>query len=106
MIEDTKKAPSFGKKYGEFKNNIQVNNTIVCQGQTVTADYLMKQASQLAHTNDQLQIILELLSLQACSKDSEMAIYFTKATIPKINDALQDLIASFQEVADNICPDD
>ena len=106
MIEDTKKAPSFGKKYGEFKNNIQVNNTIVCQGQTVTADYLIKQASKLTDTNDQLRVILELFSLQECNKDNEMAIYFTKATIPKVNDALQDLIASFQEVADGLCPDD
>ena len=106
MSKDTKKSPSLGKKYGEFKKSLPVNNTIVCQGKTVDADYLMKQANKLTNTNNQLQIILELLDLQACNKDSGMDIYFTKATIPKINDALQDLIASFQEVADNICPDD
>lgn len=66
----------------------------------------MKQANKLTNTNNQLQIILELLDLQACNKDSEMTIYFTKATVPKIVDALQGLIANSQEVADNICPDD
>ena len=106
MIEDTKKAAYPDQKNAANKNNIQVNNTIVCQGQTVTADYLIKQANQLADTNDQLRVILELLNLQACSKDSEMAIYFTKVTVPKINDALQVLIAKYQEVADNLCPDD
>ena len=66
----------------------------------------MKQANKLTNTNNQLQIILELLDLQACNKDSKMAIYFTKVTVPKIVDALQDLIANSQEVADNLCPDD
>ena len=106
MIEDTKKATVPTKDTAANENNLPVNNSIVCQGTTVDADYLIKQANKLTNTNNQLQIILELLSLQDCSKDNEMAIYFTKATIPKVNDALQDLIASFQEVADGLCPDD
>lgn len=101
-----KKAAYPDQKNAANKNNLPVNNIIVCQGQTVTADYLLKQANRLTDINDQLQIILELLDLQACTKDSEMAIYFTKSTVPKINDALQGLIANSQEVADNICPDD
>lgn len=105
MNKDTKKAPSLGKEYGALKNSFPVNNTIVCQGTTVDADYLMKRASKLTDINDQLRVILELLSLQACSKDDAMAIYFTKSTVPKIADALQGLVESFQEVADNICPD-
>ena len=105
MNKDTKKAPSLGKEYGALKNNLPVNNTIVCQGTTVDADYLMKQASKLTDTNNQLEIILELLSLQACSKDDAMAIYFTRSTVPKLTEALQGLVESFQEVADDICPD-
>ena len=106
MIEDTKKAPSLAKEYGANEKDLPVNNTIVCQGEVVNKDYLQEQASKLTDTNDQLRVILELLNLQACTKDSEMAIYFTKLTVPKINDALQVLIAKYQEVADNICPDD
>ena len=53
-----KKAAYPDQKNAANKNNIQVNNTIVCQGQTVTADYLIKQANQLADTNDQLRVIL------------------------------------------------
>lgn len=105
MIKDTKKAPSLGKEYGALKNNIQLNNSIVCQGTTVDADYLMRQANKLTDTNNQLQVILELLSLQACIQDDTMAIYFTKSTVPKLTEALQGLVESFQEVADNICPD-
>ena len=104
--KDTKKAPSLDKEYGALKNNLPVNNTIVCQGTIVDADYLMKQASKLTDINDQLRVILELLDLQACSRNDTMAVYFTKSTVPKINDALQALIASFQEVADSLCPDD
>ena len=106
MIEDTKKAPSLAKEYGANEKDLPVNNTIVCQGEVVNKDYLQEQASKLTDTNDQLRVILELFSLQECNKDNEMAIYFTKATIPKVNDALQDLIASFQEVAEGLCPDD
>ncbi|WP_405076313.1 hypothetical protein ACI3EJ_01885 [Ligilactobacillus acidipiscis] len=105
MNKDTKKAPSLDKEYGALKNNLPVNNTIVCQGTIVDADYLMQQASMLTDTNNQLEIILELLSLQACSKDNAMAIYFTKSTIPKLTEALQGLVERFQEVADDICPD-
>lgn len=64
MPKDTKNLRPSAKKYGEFKNSLPVNNTIVCQGNTVTADYLFQQASKLTGTNDQLQVILELLSLQ------------------------------------------
>lgn len=105
MNKDIKKAPSLGKDNGAFKNSFPVNNTIVCQGTIVDADYLMQQASMLTDTNNQLEIILELLSLQACSKDNAMAIYFTKSTIPKLTEALQGLVERFQEVADDICPD-
>lgn len=105
MIKDTKKAPSLAKDNGALKNNLPVNNSIVCQGTTVDADYLAQQASKLTDTNNQLEIILELLSFQTCSKDDAMAIYFTKSTVPKLTEALQGLVESFQEVADNICPD-
>lgn len=105
MIKDTKKAAFPDQKNAANQSNLPVNNSIVCQGTIVDADYLMQQASMLTDTNNQLEIILELLSLQACSKDNAMAIYFTKSTIPKLTEALQGLVERFQEVADDICPD-
>lgn len=106
MNKDTKKAVTSPKVNTAYQKDIQVNNSIVCQGEVVNKDYLQEQASRLTNTNNQLRVILELLDLQACNRDDTMAIYFTKSTVPKINDALQDLIASFQEVADGLCPDD
>lgn len=110
MIEDTKKAVTSPKVNTADKNNLPVNNSIVCQGQTVTADYLQDKAMTLAKNVGYLQLISDLLgnALTNVHRGEEEvdASYFLNDTLPHIDDALRDIAEEIQSTSNNICPDD
>ena len=109
MIEDTKKATVPTKDTAANENNIQVNNSIVCQGMTVDADYLQDKAVTLTNNVGYLQLISDLLgnALMNVHRNEEMDVsYFLNDTLPHIDDALRDIAGEIQRTANGLCPDD
>lgn len=78
MIEDTKKATVPTKDTAANENNIQVNNSIVCQGTTVDAECLRDKAMTLTKNVEYLQLIADLLgnALTNVHKGEEMDVSY------------------------------
>ena len=107
--KDTKKAAYPDQKNAANKNNLPVNNIIVCQGTTVDAEYLRDKAMTLTKNVEYLQLIADLLgnALTNVHKGEEMDVsYFSNDTLPHIDDALRDITEEIQQTSNGLCPDD
>lgn len=92
-----------------YQKDIQVNNSIVCQGMTVDADYLQDKAVTLTNNVEYLQLISDLLGnalINVRRKEEKDISYFLNDTLPHIDDALRDITEEIQQTSNDICPDD